>query len=230
LEDRSRIGQRFTGRHAFLCKVSGDLTGEVMLDVGCGFGWFEEWAIEHGCASIVGLDLDPYLVERATAAAPEAEILLRDVKEPLSDLGLFSVVSAFDFVEHLAPGEQVKVLQDLKGVLEPDGRLLLSVPYKSVLSNALDPAWYFRHRHFSVQEMESLLDRAGFRSTRMAFGGGMWEQISLTWLYIFKWVFAREMPFADFLEKKRFHEYSDFKTSPGRGAFATMFVEARQKK
>ncbi len=227
--DRSRIGQRFTGRHKFICEVSGDLTDEVILDVGCGFGWFEQWAMEIGCARIVGLDFDQHLVERTTAAAPGALIFLRDAKEPLSDLGRFTVISAFDFVEHLASGEDVQFLRSLKNLLEPGGRLLLSVPYRSVLSNGLDPAWYFRHRHFSVEDMESMLNRAGFRSTRMAFGGGVWEQVSLIWLYIFKWVFKREMLFADFLEQERFREYANFKAHPGHGAFVTMFVEAVQK-
>lgn len=224
--DRSRIGQRFTGRHKFLCELSGELRDEVILDAGCGFGWFEEWAVDKGCARVVGLDLDQCLVERADDAVPAAQILRRDAKEPLSDLGRFTVISAFDFMEHLAPGEDLEALRNLKDLLEPGGRLLLSVPYRSILSNGLDPAWYFHHRHFSVEEMESLLKRAGFRATRMAFGGGVWEQVSLIWLYIFKWVFKREMPCADFIEKKRFREYANFKTRPGRGAFVTMFVEA----
>ncbi len=224
--DRARIGQRFTGRHQFICEASGDLRGEVILDIGCGFGWFEECAVKAGCERIVGLEVAPYLVERVSAAVPEAQILLRDARGELSDLGRFTVVCVFDFVEHLGRGEDVVFLRKLADLLEPGGRLLISVPHRSLVSNSLDPAWYVFHRHFSVEAIEELLHRAGLRVRRTAFGGGVWEQVSMIWLYIFKWVFRREMPFADFFEERRFREYENFRSRPALNATVTMFVEA----
>lgn len=224
--DRASIGQRFTGRHHFICEAAGDLSGEVILDIGCGPGWFEGWAVESGCERIVGLEVAPYLVERVSEAVPEAQILLRDARGELSDLGLFTVVCVFDFVEHLGRGEDVVFLRKLADMLEPGGRLLISVPHKSLISNALDPAWYIFHRHFSVEAIEELLCRAGLRVRRMEFGGGIWEQVSMIWLYVFKWIFSREMPFADFLEERRFREYENFKSRPTLNASVTMFVEA----
>ena len=157
---------------------------------------------------------------------PGAEFLLIDAATVTPEIGTFSVVCIFDLIEHLPRGQDVLLLRRLSDLLEEKGRLLLSVPYLSFLSAALDPAFYFGHRHFSIQGMEDLLARGGFRPCRTAYAGGVWEQISMIWLYIFKWIFRGEMPFYDFFESKRSAEYEGYCSHPSIAACATMFVEA----
>jgi SAM-dependent methyltransferase len=209
--------------------MSGKLEGESILDLGCGFGWFEEYAIRNGCRKIIGVDIDEKLIERAKRDAPAAEFLVQDATEILRDTGEFSVISMFDFIEHLPLRDVVDILGRIRQLLEPGGRLLLSVPNRSLLSNTLDPAFYFGHHHYGVQDLKEILDDAGFRISRAVYAGGLWEQLSMIWLYVFKWVFRREMPFADFLERKRFTEYEAYQQEPGRKAYVTLFVEAVKK-
>ncbi|MCG2795388.1 MAG: class I SAM-dependent methyltransferase [Actinomycetia bacterium] len=226
MKDRSTIGQRLTGRHRLLCKMAGDLEGEEILDLGCGFGWFERYAMDRGCQRIVGVDTNPRLIELCRLGLPRAEFLLLDATNVTPDIGTFSVLCMFDFIEHLPSGQDVNLLRRTLDLLSPQGRLLLSVPYLSLLSAALDPAFYFGHRHYSVRRIEELLRSAGFRVRRTYFAGGVWEQISMIWLYIFKWVFKREMPYQDFFERKRTPEYENYRPHPSIRACATMFVEA----
>lgn len=226
MTDIHRIGQRESGRHQFICEASGDLSGRNILDIGCGFGWFERYALSSGCAGITGIEILPYLAERARREAPGANILQRDATGDLSDLGKFDTVCIFDFVEHLGRGEDVEMLSRLHGLLESGGRLMVSVPYRGFLATAFDPAFYFYHRHFRSSEIDSILKQAGFEATRFRFAGGAWEVMSMLWLYLFKWIFRREMLFADYIEGKRMEEYRDHRDRPSPGHNATMFVEA----
>jgi SAM-dependent methyltransferase len=227
LKDPRTIGHRLTARHRFLCKMSGGLEGESILDLGCGFGWFEAFALENGCGKIIGIDRDEKLITRARREVPGAEFILHDATEFLTGVGSFNVVVMFDFIEHLTEAGVVDMLLRVRGLLEPEGRLLLSVPCYNFLSNSLDPAFYLGHRHYRFQDLERILNDDGFEVSRVIYAGGLWEQLSLIWLYIFKWVFRREMPFADFLERKRSAEYEAFQQQKvGRKAYVTMFVEA----
>ncbi|MBU1671775.1 MAG: class I SAM-dependent methyltransferase [Actinobacteria bacterium] len=226
LLERDLIGQRFTGRHAFLCEMAGDLTGASTLDIGCGFGWFERYTLEHGATRAVGLELSEPLVERAGEEAPGAEFLHRDASGDLSDLGSFTVLCLFDVLEHLPKGSEVAVLRRLRAALEPGGRLLLSTPFNSLLSRILDPAWYLGHRHYSRERLEAILAEAGFEARRVRFAGGAVEQFTMIWLYLWKWLFRREMPFAGPLERARAREYAAHSATPSLKACVTIFAEA----
>lgn len=234
MRDRRAIGQREGGRHRFLCGMAGNLKDKAILDLGCGFGWFEKHATNMNCARILGVDTDGVSLERAKQEAPSAEFARKDVTLAVDELSelqeRFDIVTMFDFYEHLPLDKAGVLLTAIPGLLEPGGnsRLLISVPYRGLVATALDPAFYFGHRHYRSRDMETKLDEAGFAVENVVYAGGLWEQLSMIWLYVFKWLFAREMPFASFLEMQRAKEYEDSRQEPGRvKACATMFLEAR---
>ena len=225
--NRKTIGQRVSGRHLFLCRMAGDVKGASILDLGCGFGWFEAFAINAGCSRIVGLDTDEVSLKRAARETTGPEFLLYDALNAPENMGEFDIVVMFDFLEHVPAGDESLLLEKVRGFLKPDGRLLISTPHRGLVSTLLDPAFYLGHRHYKSTEIERLLGGAYFKIQRVAYAGGVWEQISMIWLYIFKWFFGREMPFEAFLEKRRAREYEDSRPKPGRlKACVTMFVEA----
>lgn len=229
MKDRFLIGQRLAGRHLFLREMAGDMKGETVLDIACGFGWLEEHALAGGCERVVGVEKAPELVRKVSQALPASEIIQLDATSGLAHLGKFDTVCAFDFLEHLPRGTEVAFLSEVAGMLREQGRLLLSVPYRSVLSNILDPAFFFGHRHYGLPGLRSLLMTAGLEVRRSAFAGGAWEQLGMIWLYIWKWVFHREMAFEAFIESRRRSEYERWGPRPGRfHNFATMFIEAER--
>ena len=225
---RKDIGNSLTGRHLFLCELAGALAGEKVLDLGCGFGWFEEHALGRGCASVVGVDTDEVRLECARRQAPAASFIRGDTTALPVD-GSYKVIAMFDFLEHLPRDLVPEVLRNAAAALDEEGRLLVSVPYRGLVSTLLDPAFYFGHRHYTVANLSALLEKGGFSVRRVMYGGGMWEHLSMILLYVFKWVFAREMPFEAFLEKKRRAEYLPPRLSP-RSTSATMFTEAAKRR
>lgn len=225
MRDRRDIGHTFTGKHAFLCDAAGLMAEEQVLDLGCGIGWFENYALGEGCTRVVGVESDEVRLDRARAAAPGAMFVKGDATALPPDLGSFEVVAMLDFIEHLPREQVVPVLREAVELVKPEGRLLISVPYRGLVSTLLDAAFYFGHRHYKIADVSTLLREVDCRVVRVSYGGGLWEHLAMLWLYFFKWVLAREMPGADFLEERRRREYLHPRTLP-LSASATMFVEA----
>jgi SAM-dependent methyltransferase len=226
LRDRRDIGHAETGKHVFLCEMAGELEGEAVLDLGCGVGWFEDYAVKQRCSRVVGVDNDEVRLERARRRVPGATFISGDAVAINTEIGTFTVVAMFDFLEHLPRDSVPAVLLSAANLLQKGGRLLISVPYRGLVSTTLDMTFYLGHRHYKPLQMRALLYDAGFKVSRIQFGGGIWEHMSMIWLYIFKYIFAREMPFSTFLEKKRLGEYQNPRSIP-RSDTATMFVEAK---
>jgi predicted RNA methylase len=55
--------------------MSGALEGELVLDLGCGFGWFEQYAVASACSRVLGVDKDRIALERAKREVPEVELI-----------------------------------------------------------------------------------------------------------------------------------------------------------
>lgn len=70
-----------------------DLSGKRILDLGCGFGWFSRWAMEHGAGAVVGIDLSENMIGRARADTQDARIEYR-----IADLAQLNLPEGtFDF-------------------------------------------------------------------------------------------------------------------------------------
>jgi SAM-dependent methyltransferase len=70
-----------------------DLTGNQVVDLGCGFGWFARWARAQGAASVLGLDLSEKMLARARAETDDPAIQYR-----IADLETLELPErAFDF-------------------------------------------------------------------------------------------------------------------------------------
>ena len=104
---------------------------DVVLDVGCANGAHTLVAAAR-CRHVFGLDYDPrqLAVARATArqrGIANAHLFAWDVtgRFPFAD-GAFDAALFLDVIEHLHP--RVAVLREIRRVLRPDGRLLVSGP------------------------------------------------------------------------------------------------------
>ncbi len=103
-----------------------DLRGARVLDLGCGTGGCARFIHEHfGPASIVGVDVEPGVVEKANVLASEAgmseSVTFRSVEPgplPFED-GSFDVVFSKDAIVHIP--DKHALARDVHRVLSPGG-------------------------------------------------------------------------------------------------------------
>ena len=219
------IETRFTARHKACIEFSGDVKDRVVLDVGCWIGWYEKFMIEKGCNFIVGMDLDRNALCEAkkSVSADRCEFVCASAYKLPFKLGGFDVVSMFDVLEHLPAGSEFDVLSEANRVLNANGLLVVSVPNNHFIIKLLDPAYFLvGHRHYALDGIRGLLEKMGFNTYEVKYGGGVGEALSMVLLYLFKHLFCMEVPFKSFLGYLRNKEYQ------GKG-FATLFIKAERR-
>lgn len=115
-----------------------DLSGQDVLDFGCGDGALSLYLASEECpSSITGVDLDPAAILRAKAAQAKAQLpqsvhlkFLQGSVDglPISDSSI-DVIVAFDCLEHVM--SPLPIFREWLRVLRPGGRCLLEwFPYK----------------------------------------------------------------------------------------------------
>jgi ubiquinone/menaquinone biosynthesis C-methylase UbiE len=154
--------------------------GERVLDLGCGAGRFVRALGEAG-ADPVGIDLAEGALERARAVAPGAD--LRRVNDdgtlPLEHRSV-DLVWCTEVLEHVP--DVGALLTEVRRVLRPEGRLLVTVPFHGRVKSALIALLRFdrhfdplgQHVHFFTRaSLEFALRFVGFEEVEVAVMGGM---------------------------------------------------------
>ena len=143
-----------------------------ILDIGCGAGVFGRELKNRQKCYVAG-------IEYAPEAANKAETVLDRVYTgdavkiiPEIQKNSFDAIIMADFLEHIANPE--KILSDVKRILMPAGKLVLSIPnvrHWSVIKDLLEGRWEYRDagildkthlRFFTWQSILSLLNSAGY--------------------------------------------------------------------
>lgn len=167
--------------HSYAIRFVG--SGQRVLEVGCSVGHVTEHLVAAG-NTVVGVEIDPDAAEQARRFAERVHVLDLDVT-PLSTVepDRFDVILLGDVLEHLR--EPLDVLRDVASLLEPDGRLVVSVPHVGhidVRLMLLQGRWVYQPdglldrthlRWFTRESLRDLLRDAGFVATaveRVRFG------------------------------------------------------------
>ena len=199
-----------------------DIRGKRVLDVGCGFGWFELNALGKGVKEIYGIEITSLDLKAARDNIKDKRVRFKiggALKLPFQD-NYFDTVVAWEVIEHIPKNTEDKMFKEIRRVLKRDGRFYLSTPYDSFLSKYLDPAyWLIGHRHYSKEKLISLGRKNGFNESKIYIEGGWWGLINIWNLYITKWIFRRR-PFYE--SKLIVKEDVEYKSSKG---FMGIFVE-----
>ncbi len=124
-------GQFLLGRRVRLLReLAPDTRGHV-VDFGCGNG-AQTVLLAAFCDRVTGVDVDPVFLAdfraRITAAGLQGQVraeVLADGRIPLPDGGA-DVVTSFTVLEHVP--DEAAALAEMRRVLRPGGRLVVSVP------------------------------------------------------------------------------------------------------
>lgn len=186
------------------------LKNKDVLDIGCGFGWFELHALSKGCTRVVGMETS----EKDLATAKKhihdrrSEFKVGSaVRLPFKDKS-FDTVVCWEVLEHIPKGKEQEMFKEVHRVLKQGGGFLMSTPQSTFWNNLLDPAWWLiGHRHYHEKQLVTFGKKAGFVVERSTVRGRWWEIIAINTLYVSKWIFRREMFFQSFIQKKLDAEY-----------------------
>lgn len=115
--------------------------GARILDVGCGQGRMGIYLHGRG-HQVTGVDLDPYLIERAREACPEATWEVADLAGEGWAAGPFDLaVSAGNVLAFVDPADRDAVLANLAARIAPEGEGTGGAAGRLVVGFGLDRGW-----------------------------------------------------------------------------------------
>jgi len=131
-----------------MIRLAGDVAGLEVLDAGCGSGPLTE-ALRAKDAVVSGFDLSPAMVELARERLGDAaHVIVADLGAPLpyADDRFDIVVASLSlhYVEDWA-----SALAELRRVLKPSGRLIVSIIHPTVYAVVYPEADYFALTQYS---------------------------------------------------------------------------------
>ena len=121
------------------------LDGLQVLDLGCGDGELARWCLEHGAASVVGVDLSARMLELAHARTTDARISY--VRAGLEELAFQP--ASFDLVTSSFALHYVRdypaVMRNVAGWLRPGGTVVYSVEHPVCTAQVARQGWASDH-------------------------------------------------------------------------------------
>ena len=175
-------------RRMWARRLPGDLrvtSAGRLLDVGCGDGVFLNLAVESGW-TVEGTEVSAWAAEHATRNIGRS-VFCGEIWDAGFPAGSFDVVTLWHVLEHMS--SPVRVLEEVRRVLKPAGRLVVAVPnvddhvmqavYRVVkrrkphLFSVADKELHLYH--FSVASLKGLLDKAGFALSRSVRISASWS-------------------------------------------------------
>jgi ubiquinone/menaquinone biosynthesis C-methylase UbiE len=151
-------------------------SGDRVLDLGCGDGAFTA-ELAAVAAEVVGVDVAEAALRRARARHRLLEFRLVGIDGPLPfDDNAFELVWSSEVIEHVA--DTARWLSEVRRVLAPRGRLLLTTPNHGRLAIALrgvdrysDPLGDHLHL-YTRRSLTELLHEFGFSAIEVRTAGG----------------------------------------------------------
>lgn len=165
-----------------------------ILDIGCWTGPLE-LLFENTDAHVTGIDIEEGPLKYAAKRFPKFRFRKASVIEllPFRD-GEFDIVLFFMVIEHIPKGSELTALRNINRVMKKGGKLFMNTMNSTILSNFLDPAYFFGHRHYSEKHLRELLSLSGFKIEDVRYNAGFFTTAYITTLYFFKHILKRGEP------------------------------------
>lgn len=150
---RSKQGLAGAGEWETLKKLLPDFKGKRVLDLGCGYGWHCVYAMEHGAASCLGIDLSEKMLATAQSKTPFPQVTYRrmameDAAFPPESFDVALSSLALHYVEDFPA-----MAEKIRRWLVPGGDFVFSVEHP-VFTAYGSQDWYYGAKgeilHFPV--------------------------------------------------------------------------------
>ena len=151
------------------------------LDIGCNTGIYSKIISDFGFAEVLGLDIVPEMIEKATRTfgSPSTTFRLQNAEEldPARD-GLFDFILCTEVIEHTARPE--KVVENIRALLTPRGVAVVTLPNAWSLPYQVANVAYRLFRKPRNAEFEDHMKFPVGRSLRLVGGNGGGTRIART--------------------------------------------------
>jgi SAM-dependent methyltransferase len=155
-------------------KISGHLrASDMVLEYGAGFGW----NLAHlECRRKLAFDLEDYLSPSVRALGVEFVPEIKSLPN-----GSFDVVLCHHTLEHVP--QPAVVLEAIRRLLQPNGKLLLFVPYERERKyRRFDPEEPNHHLYsWNAQTLGNLAQEAGFRVVAAGTAAFGYDRFAAAW-------------------------------------------------
>ncbi len=158
-----------------------------LLDLGCNYGSF---LLNFDRFGAIGIDLrrEPLSAFKKYSEGKYSLIQASGTNLPFRD-SVFDVVFLWDVIEHVPVGSELTLFREVNRLLSKSGILLMSTPSNNLISIITDPAYFLRrHRHYSLNEIQRMLQLTNFDSMRVSKKGNLLTVIAINLLYFRKWI------------------------------------------
>lgn len=127
--NRSQKGLAGAGEWSTLKPMLPDFTGKTVLDLGCGYGWHDRYAIDNGARSVIGVDMSEKMLAMAKSKTKTDKIMYlhNDITEVEFEQNRFDIVLS-SLALHYVPSFD-EVVQQVSRYLKPQGTFIFSVEH-----------------------------------------------------------------------------------------------------
>lgn len=127
--NRSQKGLAGAGEWSTLKPMLPDFTDKSVLDLGCGYGWHDRYAVDNGAKSVIGVDMSEKMLDMAKSKTKTDKItyLHNDITKLEFEQNQFDIVLS-SLALHYVPSFD-KVVQQVSHYLKPQGTFIFSVEH-----------------------------------------------------------------------------------------------------
>jgi len=132
-------------------ELAGDIKGKIVLDAGCGDGWYSAQMQKAG-AEVHGTDFSGKAISFAEIIVPDVSFKTGSLLELPYEDNFFDVVFSFQVLEHIPPEDLPRAIKEVARVLKPDGLFIPSVP------TTIRPMSAAHFQHFTEKTIKEVLE------------------------------------------------------------------------
>ncbi len=202
-----------------------DITNKTILDIGCGYGWFEMYALRQNAKQIYACEVSESDLStiRNNVVDQKLQIQVGDATKLTFQNETFDTLVCWEVIEHIPVDTEDMLFSEAARVLKPNGVLYLSTPFDSIPAKIFDPAWWLTgHRHYNLNKLNEFALKHSFIIEKSTVFGGWWLILDILNMYISKWLFHRKRFFSAVFDQHVNNEY----TKPN--GFVNIFVKFKK--